>query len=93
VTLNDGAATARTVTVLRNRFPDMPIFARARDAAHCNELARLGATGIVPEIVEVSLLLGAQVLRGAGIAEEEIALVLAEERGHVIESRPVPPDG
>ncbi|MFM2129117.1 MAG: hypothetical protein RL477_663, partial [Pseudomonadota bacterium] len=43
VTLNDGAATARTVTVLRDRFPDMPIFARARDGAHCEELARLGA--------------------------------------------------
>jgi CPA2 family monovalent cation:H+ antiporter-2 len=92
VTLNDGAATARTVTVLRGRFADMPIFARARDAAHCNELSRLGATGIVPEIVEVSLLLGAQVLRGAGIAEEEITRVLAEERGHVIESRAAAPD-
>jgi hypothetical protein len=46
----------------------------------------------VPEIVEVSLLLGAQVLRGAGVAEEEIAHALAEERGHVIDSSPAAKD-
>jgi hypothetical protein len=43
-------------------------------------LARLGATGIVPEIVEVSLQLGSQVLRGLGLADDEIAGIIAAER-------------
>lgn len=83
VTLNDGDAAARTVGALRHRFPDMPIFARARDAAHCAELTRLGATGIVPELTEVSLQLGAQVLRGAGLADDDVARVLADARNEV----------
>ena len=84
ITTNDARATARAVTVLRDRFPDMPIYARAADGEHCDELARLGATGIVPEIVEVSLLLGGQVLRGLGLAEEEVARILADERHRVM---------
>ena len=80
VTMNDARATSRAVSVLRNRFPDMPIYARAADIAHCEQLARLGATGIVPEIVEVSLQLGSQVLRGLGLADDEIAGIIAAER-------------
>ena len=72
--------------VLHDRFPDMPIFARAQDADHCAELTRLGATGIVPEIVEVSLQLGAQVLKGAGLAEEDVVRALADERAKVLAS-------
>lgn len=88
VTLNDGGAALRTVNVLRERFPDMPIFARAHDGAHCAELSRLGATGIVPEIIEVSLQLGAQALRGAGLAEDDIALALAEARAEAVSGGP-----
>ena len=86
ITVNDARASARTVTVLHDRFPDMPIFARAQDADHCAELTRLGATGIVPEIVEVSLQLGAQVLKGAGLAEEDVVRALADERAKVLAS-------
>lgn len=80
ITMNDAAAAARTVAILRARFPDMPIFVRARDAAHCRELSRMGATGIVPELVEVSFQLGAQVLKGAGLAEDDVALALETVR-------------
>jgi CPA2 family monovalent cation:H+ antiporter-2 len=93
ITMNDARATARAVTVLRDRFPDMPIYARAADVDHCDELARLGATGIVPEIVEVSLLLGGQVLRGLGLAEEEVARILADERHRVMDHEDVAPQG
>jgi len=93
ITTNDARATARAVTVLRERFPDMPIYARAADGEHCDELARLGATGIVPEIVEVSLLLGGQVLRGLGLAEEEVARILADERHRVMDRGSLAPGG
>mgnify|MGYP002631269550 CR=1 FL=1 len=93
ITTNDARATARAVTVLRDRFPDMPIYARAADGEHCDELARLGATGIVPEIVEVSLLLGGQVLRGLGLAEEEVARILADERHRVMDRGSLAPGG
>lgn len=90
VTLNDAAAATRSVMVLRNRFPDMPIFARAQHSLHCAELTKLGATGIVPEIVEVSMQLGAQALRGAGLAEDDVARALAEARGTAVASATQP---
>lgn len=89
VTTNDARATARAVTVLRNRFPDMPIYARAADPSHCTELRELGANGIVPEIVEVSLQLGGQVLRGLGLADDEISRLIQAERDRVLPRDPV----
>ncbi|MFT5539926.1 MAG: CPA2 family monovalent cation:H+ antiporter-2 [Alphaproteobacteria bacterium] len=80
ITMNDAHAAVRAVTVLRNRFPDMPIYVRASDQDHCDELTRLGATGIVPEIMEVSLNLGSQTLTAMGLAEADVARLLAAER-------------
>jgi CPA2 family monovalent cation:H+ antiporter-2 len=73
-------AAVRAVTVLRNRFPDMPIYVRASDQDHCDELARLGAIAIAPEIMEMSLHLGGQTLAAMGLTEDDVARVLDEER-------------
>jgi CPA2 family monovalent cation:H+ antiporter-2 len=80
ITMNDARAAVRAVTVLRHRFPEMPIYVRASDQDHCDELTRLGATGIAPEIMEVSLNLGGQTLSAMGLLEEEVARLLAAER-------------
>jgi CPA2 family monovalent cation:H+ antiporter-2 len=80
VTLNDAAAAARLVALLRERLPNVALFVRGRDEAHCRELSRLGATAVVPEILEASLQLGARALKSAGIGDEDIVDVLAEMR-------------
>ncbi|MEE8547869.1 MAG: monovalent cation:proton antiporter-2 (CPA2) family protein, partial [Alphaproteobacteria bacterium] len=52
ITMNDPRAAARAVALLRQSYPDLEIFVRARDHRHGAELQKAGATAIVPEAVE-----------------------------------------
>lgn len=81
VTVDDPPAALRAVRLLRDRLPETPIFARARDSRNHTELMRAGASAVVPETLEASLQLGGFALRGLGIAESEIAVTLARVRG------------
>jgi CPA2 family monovalent cation:H+ antiporter-2 len=80
VTVNSVRAAERMVAAVRRERPDAPVFARARDPAHAARLLKLGAVEVIPEAVEASLQLGAQVLKGLGIPDEAIARRLAEMR-------------
>lgn len=70
VTMDDSFAAEHVVASVRRHWPDLPIYARARDLAHAERLLAAGATDVVPETLESSLHLGLQVLRGFGMAEE-----------------------
>ena len=72
VTLNDFAATTRAVAAIRQKWPKIPVFVRAHDLTHSHELAELGATGIVPETLEVSLKLSSDVLHALGFPQEAL---------------------
>ncbi|GAK33578.1 potassium efflux system protein [Iodidimonas nitroreducens] len=67
ITLDSAASAARTVRTARRMNSDIPIIARSRDHRHGQELEKLGATACVPETLEASLQLGAQVLRSLGL--------------------------
>ncbi|MBL8704227.1 MAG: cation:proton antiporter [Rhodospirillales bacterium] len=69
VTLDDAAVARQLVEQVRREWPDLPVFARARDAAHARSLLALGVQQVVPEAVEASLQLAARVLEGVGVAE------------------------
>jgi CPA2 family monovalent cation:H+ antiporter-2 len=71
-------ASERVVAMLRRLYPRLTILARARDRVHVDELARLGADHAVPETLEGSIHLGAEVLSAAGIPRER-AQALAED--------------
>ena len=79
ITLDEPAAT-RTVQVLRNMMPDLPILARARDLSQCEKLALAGATSVVPEIVEGSLQLGGVLLGALGESSDKVLEVLEQFR-------------
>lgn len=70
LTMDDPAASERAATALRNAFPDIRIFARARDEAHRRSLELAGATGIVSETFGLSQELGGAVLDGLDALEE-----------------------
>jgi CPA2 family monovalent cation:H+ antiporter-2 len=76
VTLDDPASAYRTVHGLRRLLPELPIVARARDIAQCEQLTLAGATDVVPEIVEGSLQLGGCLLRQIGDSREQVQQVL-----------------
>ena len=80
ITLDEPDSAARTVHVLRQLVPEIPILARARDVSQCEKLAIAGATSVVPEIVEGSLQLGGVLLRALGESAEEVTEVLEQFR-------------
>ena len=80
ITLDQPDSARGTVHVLRRLLPELPILARARDIAQCEQLALAGATDVVPEVVEGSLQLGGSLLRQLGVSGEKAEQLLQEVR-------------
>ncbi|KZD09687.1 monovalent cation:proton antiporter-2 (CPA2) family protein [Oceanibaculum pacificum] len=72
LTLDNYKALPDVVRQLRAEFPDLPIFARSRDAKLAAELEEAGAYVAVPELLEASLQLGAEVLVKLGLPTAEV---------------------
>lgn len=84
VTVRDPDAAFRAVTAIRQEFPEKPVFARARDERHRKMLSMAGATAIVPEILESSLLLGGAVLHAFNVPAEEISRLIEDARKRAV---------
>lgn len=69
VTMDSASATENVVKAVRRDWPDLPIYARARDGAHASRLLADGATHVIPETIEASLELSELVLVGAGVPD------------------------
>jgi voltage-gated potassium channel Kch len=67
VTMDSPRAAERVVEAAHRNWPDLPIYARARDVAHATRLLAQGATHVIPETIEASLQLSEMVLIGAGV--------------------------
>ncbi len=80
LTMDDPVLTVRLTRRVRNWVPDIPIIARARDAAHAAELYKAGATDAVPETLESSLQLSEAVLVDLGVAVGPVIASIHEKR-------------
>jgi len=80
ITLDNFAAASRAVEAIRDRWPGIPIFVRAWDMSHSDELFKLGATGVVPETLESSLQLAGQVLESLGTPREAVGDIISRIR-------------
>ncbi len=91
VTMDSAILAERVVESARRLWPDLPIFARARDKAHAMRLIDHGASHVVPEMTEASLQLSEMVLMGAGVpdsaARHMVEARRQEEQGAVEDSR------
>lgn len=76
LTIDKPLTAKKTLAAIRTRWPDIPVYVRARDASHSRELELLGATGIVPETLEASLALAGQVLRGIGTPMDAVNILI-----------------
>lgn len=76
VTLDHHDLAQNLITMLRNRWPDLPIYSRARDLALSEQMETAGATEAVPENIEASLRLGSRVLRAIGMPREQVQEML-----------------
>ncbi|KAI0559020.1 K(+) efflux antiporter 1 [Gracilaria domingensis] len=80
VTLDDPEQALRAVQNIRREFEGVKVFCRARDAKHQKLLQAAGATAIVPELLEASLLLGGAVLLDYGTPLDEVNSLVEEAR-------------
>lgn len=80
LTLNDPTATLRAVQGLSRDYPDLQIFVRAADAKQKKLLSLAGATAIIPELFETSLLLGRAVLLAYATPPEEVNTIIEQAR-------------
>lgn len=80
LTMDDPVQAVRLTKMLRQRFPDLTIVARARDTDHAAELYRAGATDAVPETLESSLQLSEAVLVDLGVAMGPVIASIHEKR-------------
>lgn len=80
VTLDEPEQALRAVRNIRREFEGIQVFCRARDRKHQKLLQAAGATAIVPELLEASLLLGGAVLLDYGTPIEEVNALIEEAR-------------
>ena len=86
VTYPDVAAALKTLGLIRSRRPDLPVVVRAADDAHLEELRRAGATEVVPEVMEGSLMLAAQTLTRLGVPLRRVLGDIEEARARRYET-------
>ena len=67
--IDDVEASMRTAELVRQRYPQVPVFARARDRAHAHRLIDLGIKTLRRETFLSALDLTHQLLRGLGFSE------------------------
>jgi CPA2 family monovalent cation:H+ antiporter-2 len=80
VTLDDPASAERIVEAVYGAWPAVPIYVRARDAAHAARLTAAGASVAVPLATEASLQLAGRVLVGLGLSEDDARRRLEHQR-------------
>jgi monovalent cation:H+ antiporter-2, CPA2 family len=73
ITLDRPAVAERLVAIARSLYPDLVIVARGHDADVCARLRALGASVVVPETLELSLIIGETVLRQLRVPDDVVA--------------------
>lgn len=80
ITVDDPARALRTVALVRDLCPHVPILARARDLETSSQLREAGAIHAYPEAIEASLRLGATALRLLRVPTDNVDLILQSVR-------------
>jgi len=80
--IDDVEASLRTAEMVRRTYPDLPIYARARNRNHVHRLTDLGVSVIRRETFLSALDLTRELLTGLGLGEREAARVVATFRAH-----------
>lgn len=72
LSLDDPEGAVRTIHQVRTVSPDLPILVRAPDDGHLNELLDAGATEVIPETLEASLMVASQLMFLLGQPTDEV---------------------
>ncbi len=80
--IDDVEASMRTAELVRSRYPDLPIYARARNRAHAHRLLDLGVTYMQRATFLSALDVGKQLLKGLGMPDREAERITHTFRTH-----------
>jgi glutathione-regulated potassium-efflux system protein KefB len=80
--IDDVEASMRTAELVRSKYPNLPIYARARNRNHAHQLLDLGITTLQRETFLSALDITKQLLRGLGITERETNRMIHTFRTH-----------
>jgi glutathione-regulated potassium-efflux system protein KefB len=80
--IDDVEASMRTAELVRTRYPNLPIYARARNRAHAHRLLDLGITHLQRATFLSAIDITKQLLRGLGISEREAERITHTFRVH-----------
>lgn len=80
--IDDVDASLRVAEIVRENFPDLPIYARARDRIHVHKLVDLGVTIIERETFLAALSLTSELLRGLGLKPKEAKRLIETFKTH-----------
>ncbi len=90
LTMDSPRAATQAAQTARSHWPELAIYARARDVAHARALIAAGATLAVPENLEVSLQMAEEVLAGVGVTSDAARQLIAARRAEEIHSNAAP---
>ncbi|MDF0604104.1 monovalent cation:proton antiporter-2 (CPA2) family protein [Neisseriaceae bacterium TC5R-5] len=88
--IDDVEASIRTAATVRRHFPQLMIYARARNRLHYYKLKDLGVNVAVRETFAASVALGVEVLNGVGFTRteaENIATLFVEHDEKILEQQ------
>jgi glutathione-regulated potassium-efflux system protein KefB len=80
--IDDVEASMRTAEFVRQTYPHLPIYARARNRTHAHRLLDAGITHVHRETFHSALVMTRDVLRGLGLSERETASTIATFKAH-----------
>ena len=80
VTMDSPQTAEHVVATARQYWPELLIYARARDRAHAARLVDRGASHVIPETIEASLQIGEMVLMGVGVPDEAARRIIEARR-------------
>jgi CPA2 family monovalent cation:H+ antiporter-2 len=80
IAFDDYRAAEQIIPVVRRLRSDIPIIVRAHDDTHLEALEAAGATDVVPESIEASLILATRLLNQLGVDLDEIERVVQQAR-------------
>ncbi|MCY1036947.1 monovalent cation:proton antiporter-2 (CPA2) family protein [Corallococcus sp. BB11-1] len=82
IAIDDMAASLRTAQMVKEHFPHLKLFARARNREHAYKLMELGVTNLVRETFDASLVMSSDVLQALGLTFTEARRTVERFREH-----------
>ena len=80
--IDDVEGSIRTAQIVRQRYPHLPIYARARNRTHAHRLLDLGIVNVQRETFHSSLVMTRDLLVGLGIGSGEAAKMISTFKTH-----------